>query len=742
MNRIAVSRQLAYGLLLAIAVAVAFPFAASLQAGEVVVPAEREGDRKTEARKMAEKATLEGIVTVTYSYRLKPERPPVLQPLASESDDSSFSYEMIVAADARFALQGYLVEPQTVICEDQDIDFEYVSSIVVSQGKESVKGTFSKIFKDRKVIQLTLDKPLAHARPLGPVCQDGKPEWAVSSLAQATEEAVRYGVRAKPADEGQIRFRDGLFLQAERGGEALFDSKGAFCGLRFGYQTAASSPDYAKWPSLSVSDLPGAIASAIDSVSKSVFPVVLRFRSPKKEGEDGRGYSSSRDNNALTEYKTTGTLVSGKRLLVDISNARSAIPRLEKISVFLPGGKVVAASFVFVHKRAQLLAADLPEAMAENVLQPYRDDVTTSRGRLTWLVRSIAIGAGQLDRRVGHFRPSKIERIWRDRPELGVAAWRGKGDFIVMTLDGKALWRRVDIRSEGADVGNDSSEETRSAFIPARDYISLATPGDRDVDSIRPVHADEDGAIGWIGLDFQAMNRALAEELGVLAETDNGDKGVIVSRVVPGSVSDEKGIRPGWILLTIQGPGMQFPLPVSLSKDDEDFADEFPWEYYDKIPVEMLERFPIPWPKVRTSIAKALFEMGIGKEITATFRVDGEEVVKKLVIEAGPRYFGNAPAYQWKEGGMTVCELTPEVREYLNLGPDDPGVVVSRMESSGRAAIAGIRRFEVIKKVNGVPVENIVLFERIVEGLAEVKLDVLRRSDTRVVRVTLSPNGD
>ena len=683
--------------------------------------------------------TLDALVTVTFAFRLQPERPPLVQPLASDSGgECHFQYEVAAAADARLSLQGYLVESRAVICEDLDIDPEYVSSVEVSKGDEKTPASLAKIFTGRKAVRLALDGPLEHAVPLGRIGGDRRPHWVVKSFVEPTEKEDVYGVQAKMASDGAFRFPYGEAVRAERGGEVLFDATGAFCGFRFGRQALTISPDCEKWASLTAAGLSSTVSEVLDAASRSIFPVVLRFRSPKKESELFR--SSSKNRSELTEYKTAGTLVSGKRLLIDISGARSAVPRLEKISVFLPDGTVVDATFAFVHKHMQLLAADLPEPRPGNVLRPFPDDVTTCRGHLAWLVRSLATGAGRLDRRAGHFRPTYFDRMWRDRPELDLWVQWEKGDYIVMTSDGEALWKRVKVRPVVSDVGDDSeSDDMRDAFLPARDFVALANPEGKDVDSIRPVRSDEDGAIGWIGLDFQPMNHALAEELGVLSETSNGSKGVIVSRVVPGSVSEQAGVRPGWILLTIQGPGMQFPLSVSLSEEDADSGDEYPWEYFDKIPVEMLERFPAPWPKVRTSITKALFEMGIGKEITATFRVNGREIVKKLVIEKGPRYFDNAPAYRWEAGGMTVCELTSEVREYLNLDSAAPGVVVSRMESSGRAAIAGIRRFEVIKKVNGASVMNISEFEKAVKGLAEAKFDVLRRAETRVVRVTALP---
>ena len=56
------------------------------------------------------------------------------------------------------------------------------------------------------------------------------------------------------------------------------------------------------------------------------------------------------------------------------------------------------------------------------------------------------------------------------------------------------------------------------------------------------------------------------------------------------------------------------------------------------------------------------------------------------------------------------------------------------MESSGKAVVAGVKQFEVVTRVNGAPVKDVVEFEALVKDATAFKLDVLRMASTRVVQ--------
>jgi hypothetical protein len=53
---------------------------------------------------------------------------------------------------------------------------------------------------------------------------------------------------------------------------------------------------------------------------------------------------------------------------------------------------------------------------------------------------------------------------------------------------------------------------------------------------------------------------------------------------------------------------------------------------------------------------------------------------KDFEIALGPRHYGSSPRYKFRTLGLTVRDLTYEVRRYFRCEPDAPGVIVSKIE--------------------------------------------------------------
>jgi S1-C subfamily serine protease len=83
--------------------------------------------------------------------------------------------------------------------------------------------------------------------------------------------------------------------------------------------------------------------------------------------------------------------------------------------------------------------------------------------------------------------------------------------------------------------------------------------------------------------------------------------------------------------------------------------------------------------------------------------------------------------------------MTYEVRRYFQSAADDPGVVVGAVETGSRAAVAGLKPYEIITAVNGAPVRSAEGFEEAVAAGGEVSLTVKRMFQSRVVQVVMEP---
>ena len=84
---------------------------------------------------------------------------------------------------------------------------------------------------------------------------------------------------------------------------------------------------------------------------------------------------------------------------------------------------------------------------------------------------------------------------------------------------------------------------------------------------------------------------------------------------------------------------------------------------------------------------------------------------------------------------MTVCDMTYEVRKFLKLGDDAPGVVVAKVKSGDVADVAGIRPLEIVVDVNGEGVTSAKDFLSKTKDKKELTFTVRRLNATRIVPI-------
>ena len=88
---------------------------------------------------------------------------------------------------------------------------------------------------------------------------------------------------------------------------------------------------------------------------------------------------------------------------------------------------------------------------------------------------------------------------------------------------------------------------------------------------------------------------------------------------------------------------------------------------------------------------------------------------------------------------MTVRDLTFEVRRYFQKKPDDPGVIVSKVEPGSKGAVSGIKPYEIVTQVNDATVANIKDFEKLTAGEEELRLSLSHLTRSRIVKVKPGP---
>jgi serine protease Do len=92
--------------------------------------------------------------------------------------------------------------------------------------------------------------------------------------------------------------------------------------------------------------------------------------------------------------------------------------------------------------------------------------------------------------------------------------------------------------------------------------------------------------------------------------------------------------------------------------------------------------------------------------------------------------------------GITVQNLTPELRDQLGLSPDARGVVITELDPSSPAAQAQLQQGDVIESINRHPVNSVQDFNRwAAEAKGQTLLRINRQGSGGYVEVTPGEGG-
>jgi serine protease Do len=204
---------------------------------------------------------------------------------------------------------------------------------------------------------------------------------------------------------------------------------------------------------------------------------------------------------------------------------------------------------------------------------------------------------------------------------------------------------------------------------------------------------------GWLGVTIQQVDEALASGLGF-----DGDSGALIASVVPGSPADEAGLRPGDVIVGIDGEDV-----VRLKELTRKVAEVKP---DDKVELDV-------W---RNGERQTL-EVSVGHSPNEAADTRGaRDVESKAKL------------------GLSLGELTPEWRQELRLDEDIRGAVIVDVEPGSPAAAKGLGPGDVIVMVGQTQVTDVGQAMAAIDdaksaGRPSVVLRIVRGSDARFVVV-------
>lgn len=682
---------------------------------------------------------IENAARATVGITITPKQDGWEKSLTGTSGD----FESFLNRKKSITLSGFLIAPDRVLIRDPMLEPGEIAEINVSAGTQSVKASVEAFLIDSDGARLALAAPLTSAQA-APPAPGAAPAAALFTQKRGDDEQIF--VSTKPFDAAKRLFADGIWRIDFSSPTQIQRADGSI----FGYAAQSSLPlsaltperaDPARWPGFTPQALETRQGELLTLARQHILPVTFTFRPPKDEKEDRYSYryrgssESGKIPEDATEGSLTGMLLTDTRMIVPYAFPRKQLARLEGINVLI-GGKTVKATYVATLTAFEGTVLELTEAHPEAVL-PIETDPPADLHALHFLVAVDGITTGDYRARIHRTRIDSLSRSWRNTltPSIsGVSDRKG----LIFSNAGRCRWVSVEVKEKRDTFGRSYNwNSSNSITIPAATFASFAHPADADINpAIQPLAKEDEQRLGWIGIDLQPLDRALAEANNVTIPTRSGSFGGIVSLVYPGSPAEQAGVEPGWVLTRLLPSGQTLPSELSVEKS-ESYMREFPWEQLDEIPAQYFDRLPAPWPTFNTPFRAQLTDsLGIGASFTAEFFVNGTRELKALTVAAAPAWFGNARTFNWKRAGIETADLTLDVREYLNLDAEAPGVVIKRIRQGGVAAQAGVKPYELIVKVEGQPVADVAAFEKAIEGKSNVKLTLSRMAKERVVSIT------
>ena len=486
-----------------------------------------------------------------------------------------------------------------------------------------------------------------------------------------------------------------------------------------------------------LADLEARYASLRTSLPKAVQRIEITLRADRPQErfmppDDGRA-------NRLTVF---GLLLDDKgTLLVPESLSRETIRRIEDITV----GGSTPATFIasFRSFGAFLLKAEgLKGASAANLA-----GAAPPPGSL-FLTAAVEDRFGRSRIRLDYNRLFRSERglagVDRLRPRFRI-----KTGALLVDLDGRILgFATLDKKEEDLDELAMEAARERSPYDRMRasytpDHLrrlvffseiaaALADPAAHADAKAVPMTKRDEKRLVWVGAEYQELSKPLAEALGIQERdlTNDGRRGLLLTEIYPGSPAEKAGLRKDDILLSLRPDGES---ARDLAAEPDRFGGGFPRS--GRMPSARGAAPESPWRPTRNYLTSMLTEIGAGKKVSFEVLRGREKRAVEIVLERAPADSETAERYKDDVLGLTVKELTYEVRHFQKMEAGQSGVLVARVESGSRADIAKLPPLSVITRVNDVPVKDLAHFKSLLASPGGLTLTTTLFGQTKLIEL-------
>jgi serine protease Do len=644
----------------------------------------------------------------------------------------------LVLEERPLETSGFLVGAQEVVAMDPCVHPRFIKAITVRLGAASSTARVVAYARGQWAVRLALDQPLADSTPLTFLDQPTTDPLMVANYFRQDGQMIRM---LMPFPSVIVETTAGTrWLSADNQGVAV-TTAGKVAGIVMNRRLPADRSwqgPPSRWSWMTADEFSAALQSLETLTGKAAVRVRLSFRSPKANPnqmrERFRRNADDETDDQATERDVVGVALPGGRVAVLANIKPSITARLERTTVFAGSDSDgVPAKFVASLKEFSVLVVE-PERPLPSTLEI---DVTDPANLISALLLRADIDV-QGENRSQYFHLARIAGVrvgpkTQGYPELSDSNVRNTFLFSAdRKLVALPLARRERL-TPARDAYNSNHDGPQTT--PARLLIEAiqGLPATADPANV-PVEEADENRLAWLGVELQPLTRELARENRVADQTRDGSTGAIVTYVHPDSPAAKAGLKPGTILLRMRSDAVPAPIDVHV---DEDFtrAQGFPWERLDEVRDQFFDRIPTPWPPVETAFTRALTDLGFGSKVSVELVADGQPSAKDFEVIPGPTHYESAARFKSEHLGLTVRDLTYDVRRYLQRKTDEPGVVISKIEPGSRASVAGVKPYELITHVDEKPVTSVKDFEDFTKGGGEMKLTLKRMARGRIVTI-------
>jgi hypothetical protein len=503
----------------------------------------------------------------------------------------------------------------------------------------------------------------------------------------------------------------------------VFDGRGRAIGIGLDNSLWTSSDGADSWIGTRIMAddrrTPDALAAAsqkiIAAARASVKEVEIRFRSDSRVSDEIR-----LEEGRLMVY---GLLLDkAGTIFVPTEMDRFTVRKIDKITV-IEGGQRLETQFLGLFRDFGGFLIKAKKITGEPAV--LVDEGSLPRGKIFYSL-SVRRRYGQRSDEVEYNRYLDVAKSYKESrypvPRKPLRA----GDFLA-DEDGRLLGFCAPFRREDKDEilarqrnSQDTARQTRPYLFSKVAAVLRAPQGHFDT-LARPMSRKEELRPAWLGVEFQPMTPSLARALDAESATRGGARGLLVTDVYDASPATRNGIKPGDILLSISLSGLAEEIDLTVPSGSGEGRRS--------------DNQGRLWRPTVNYLTLLLTQIGAGREARLRLLQGKKENTLDFTVEKAPDDFDNADQYQETSIGLTVRELTYEVRKVLRLPADAPGVVVSQVQSGSRAAVAQISSYEIISSVNGQPATSLKEFERLVRAAqATGKMEFLV-ADLGVMRI-------